>query len=339
MHCWRGGREDGALTKTHAAILKAAVGEDRRWLAIMAAVTLAEFAYWAANWSAGVAPLPWLLTYLGLAYAGLAAALLLRAVTRPRSKRASWPVLMIGTTLVGIGASLFLPLKFAIPEQIPFWLDAPLAALERALFAVDPWQLLDRHLGWATVPLDRLYGLWLPVQSLFLFTVMLEPPSRAKSRVLIAYSLAWFVLGVVAAALCSSAGPIFFDRVFGGNEFALLGETLRSRGASMALAESDTMWSAMASDHPGLVAGISAVPSLHVAISLWIFLTVRTMAPRGAALALVYFLLIWLGSVQLGWHYVSDGLVGAVGMLAIWAVAGTVGLRNLACAACPQPAE
>ena len=43
-----------------------------------------------------------------------------------------------------------------------------------------------------------------------------------------------------------------------------------------------------------------------------------TMAPRIAPLSLVYFLLIWLGSVQLGWHYASDGLAGAMGMLAVW---------------------
>ena len=317
------------MTGNRSGIVTAAFRGDGCWLAIMATVTMAEFAWWTASWSAGVAPLPWLLTYLGLAYAGLAAAFMVRRVIRPRADRSSWPALIIGATLVGIGASFFLPLKFAIPKGIPFWLDAPLAAAERTLFGTDPWQLLDRYLGWATVPLDRLYALWLPVQSLVLFTVMLEPPSRAKSRALIAYSLGWFVLGVVAAALCSSAGPIFFDRLFGGSDFALLGETLRARGASLALAESDAMWSSLASDDPGLVAGISAVPSLHVAISLWIYLTARTIAPRAAAVALVYFLLIWLGSVQLGWHYISDGLAGAVGMLAIWALASKMASDRL----------
>jgi hypothetical protein len=159
---------------------------------------------------------------------------------------------------------------------------------------------------------------------LVLFTVMLEPPSSAKSRAMIAYSLAWFVLGVGAAMLFSSAGPLFYDRLFGGNDFALLGETLRSRGAWVAIAESDAMWTALADGRPGLVAGISAVPSLHVAISLWMFLTARSMARRVAPFALSYFILIWIASVQLGWHYASDGLAGAAGMLAIWAAAGAI---------------
>ena len=159
---------------------------------------------------------------------------------------------------------------------------------------------------------------------LVLFTVMLEPASAAKSRALIAYTIAWFLLGVAAATIFSSAGPIFYDRLFGGSEFALLRDTLQARGAAVVLAESDTMWAAFESGDPGLVAGISAVPSLHVAISLWIFLTARTMAPRLAKWALGYFVFIWLASVQLGWHYVSDGIVAVIGMLLIWGLAGVV---------------
>jgi len=81
------------------------------------------------------------------------------------------------------------------------------------------------------------------------------------------------------------------------------------------------MWASTALTHPGLVAGISAFPSLHVAVSLWIYLTARAIAPRAAPWALAYFLFMWAASVQLGWHYVSDGLAGAAGMMAIWPLA------------------
>lgn len=291
---------------------------------VMATMTLLEFVWWAVVWRAGLAPFPLVITYLTLAFAGLAAALVLRMVTRRRFKRSFPASTVTGTILAGIGGSFFLPLKFAIPREIPFWLDAPLAAAERSLFGGDPWLLLNHMLGWALLPVDRLYALWVPVQLLVLFTVMLEPPSATKSRALIAYSMAWFLLGVVAATLLSSAGPIFYDRVFGGSQFALLGETLGAHGASAALAASDMMWSALASGNSRLVVGISAVPSLHVAISLWILLTARTMAPRLAKWAVIYFIFIWLASVQLGWHYVSDGAVGAIGMLLIWVIAGKV---------------
>ena len=282
----------------------------------MAALTAVELLWWAIAWSLGAAPLPFVPVYLAFAFGGLAVAVALKLALR--SRLAPWPALLAGTLLVGLGASLFLPLKYAIPSEVPFWLDLPLAEAERSLFGSDPWRLLDRLFGSALVPVDRLYGLWLPVQSLGLFLVMVQPPSSAKSRALIAYSLAWFVLGVVAAVLFSSAGPLFFDRLFGGDRFALLGHTLAERGAWVVLAESGAMWNSLASARPGLVAGISAFPSLHVAISLWLFLAARALAPRAAPFAAAYFLFMWVASVQLGWHYVADGLGGAAGMLALW---------------------
>jgi len=308
-------RGDGAGSDRH---------EESRWLIVMAATTLAEFAWWAATWTAGLAPYPSLATYLVLAFVGLAAAIVLRLVFRKHATRSSSRSVLAGTALVAIGGSLFLPLKFAIPGQVPFWLDAHLANFERTFFGEDPWLLLDHVLGWAAVPMDWLYLLWMPVQLLVLFTVMLEPASPAKSRSLVCYTLVWFLLGVAAATLFSSVGPIFFDRLNGGESFAQVRETLEARGARLVLAESDAMWSAYASGTRGLLTGISAVPSIHVAISLWIVLTARVLAPKLAKWAIAYFMLIWIGSVQLGWHYVSDGLAGVIGTLFIWRLATAV---------------
>ena len=44
--------------------------------------------------------------------------------------------------------------------------------------------------------------------------------------------------------------------------------------------------------------------------------------------AFFYFVLIWIGSVQLGWHYASDGLAGALGMLAVWQLARVIQNRR-----------
>jgi hypothetical protein len=300
------------------------LGKDGEWLSVLAVMTTLELGWWAITWSIGATPAPWVIPYILIAAAGVAAAGLLRFLAGRGAPPANWLAIMLGAALTGIGASAFLPLKYAIPKLMPFWLDGPLAVAERDLFGVDPWLLLDRMFWWATIPLDRLYGCWLPLQLLVMFSVMIARPSAAKSRALIAYSLAWLLLGVVAALLLASAGPIFYDRLFGGSSFAALGDTLRARGALIALAESDAMWTSWASGHPGMVAGMSAVPSIHVAVSLWIYLVARTMAPRAAKLAFAYFVLIWLGSVQLGWHYAADGLAGAVGMPGVWKLAGAV---------------
>ncbi len=291
---------------------------------MLSVLTAAELLWWAIAWWAGAAPLPYLPVYWALALCGLAAALGLRLVLRLRGPRPSWPALLAGTALLGFGASLFLPLKYAIPSAIPFWLDLPLAEVERSLFGADPWQVLDPLLGALMVPIDRIYGLWVPAQTLGLFLVLVQPPSPAKSRALIAYSLAWFVLGVVAALLFSSAGPIFYDRLFGDTRFASLGSTLTERRAWIVLAQSGAMWESLATGVPGFIAGISAFPSMHVAISLWLALAARALAPRAAPFAAAYFLFVWIASVQLGWHYVADGLGGAVGMLALWLLAAPI---------------
>ena len=288
----------------------------------MAALTAVELLAWFVAWQAGLAPLPLTATYVVLSFAGLGMALGLRPLWRRDAPRASWPAILLATLFIGTGSSLFMALKYAIPSLVPFWLDAPLAAAEARLFGADPYQRLDMLLGWATLPVDRVYGFWLPVQLVVLFSLVIAPPSRAKSRALVAYAAAWFLLAIVAAALLSSAGPIFFDRAFGGARFAALHPLLVSRGAAMVVATSDAMWGARASAHPGLVAGISALPSMHVAISLWIVLTARDLAPRCVPLAAAYLLFIWIASIQLGWHYAADGLASVAGMLAIWWVVG-----------------
>lgn len=295
---------------------------ERRWLVTMAAISTVELIWWAAAWRLGVAPYPHVVTYLALAFGGLGAAIALRLALRLTPSAAPWGAALPATLLVGVGASAFLPLKYAIPREVSFWLDRPLASAEHSAFGADPWALLDRLFGWAAMPMDWLYACWLPTQSLVLFLLILARPSRAKSRALIAYSLAWFLLGVVGAVLLSSAGPLFYDRIYGGSTFAALGETLQARGAWIAIAESDRMWAAAAGRNPGMVAGISAVPSIHVAISLWMWLVARDLAPHVAYPALLYFALVWVGSVQLGWHYASDGMAGVIGMLAVWSLAG-----------------
>lgn len=71
-------------------------------------------------------------------------------------------------------------------------------------------------------------------------------------------------------------------------------------------------------------AGISAMPSLHVAIA---FLTVQVAFSRSKRwslrfAALAYFLVILVGSVHLGWHYLLDGLVSIAAMVPLWIRAG-----------------
>jgi hypothetical protein len=286
----------------------------------MALLTGIELAAWTIARLVGVAPLPLLGINSIVAFVALGTALVVRRLSAPREPGASWPAIICATMLVGIGASLFSALKYSIPAIVPFWLDPPLDRVERALFGMPPWQLLDSANGWTTMAVDRIYGVWLPTQLIILFLVILARPSPAKSRALTCYAAAWFLLGLVAATFLSSAGPIFYDRAMGGAQYLALHAALARHNAWMVVATSDAMWATYASGRPGLVSGISALPSMHVAISLWIVLTARALAPKLSPLAWAYFAFIWVASVQLGWHYASDGLAGCLGLAALWAL-------------------
>ena len=90
-------------------IARPTVDDDRRWLAVMAAVTILELGWWATAWSHGLAPSPFVAGYVILASAGLASAISLRLALRLTPACSNWPGAILGTILTAIGASAFLP--------------------------------------------------------------------------------------------------------------------------------------------------------------------------------------------------------------------------------------
>jgi hypothetical protein len=68
-----------------------------------------------------------------------------------------------------------------------------------------------------------------------------------------------------------------------------------------------------------LVFGIGAFPSLHVAFQTYAFLWMRRVWIYGQIVFGVFMLLILIGSVVTGWHYLIDGLAGiAMAALCYW---------------------
>src|SRR4051812_41014799 len=96
------------------AIGRIGMGKDAQWLVVMTVVTGVELLWWAAAWRFGIAPAARTGTYLGLAFAALAVAIALRLALRLKPSSARWADVVTGTALVGVGASAFLPLKYAI---------------------------------------------------------------------------------------------------------------------------------------------------------------------------------------------------------------------------------
>jgi hypothetical protein len=61
-----------------------------------------------------------------------------------------------------------------------------------------------------------------------------------------------------------------------------------------------------------IVFGIGAFPSLHVASQVYVFLCARRVWRAGQVLFGIFALVIFLGSMITGWHYLIDSLAGAL---------------------------
>ena len=242
-------------------------------------------------------------------------AALLAIVAENRSRLIS---AVIGIVLTALLMSAFSALKADFPKLVPYYLDAPLADLDHWLFGSDAWAWSDTWLSSTFPVINVIYGAWLPVQVVAVTVLLMARRSHLKTQAIIAYAVMWLGLGIGLAACLSSAGPIFYDRLYGGDRFA--GLALYVHGTFTPDA-ADYLWRQYVTGVRAVGSGISAMPSLHVAGSVWLLLIARRLSPQFAAVAWVYFAAIWLGSVMLGWHYASDGLVGAVGAVFCWQIA------------------
>jgi hypothetical protein len=90
----------------------------------------------------------------------------------------------------------------------------------------------------------------------------------------------------------------------------------------IALRVQDLLWGYYQQGDVGLGRGISAAPSLHVASTWLIARMLQTYGRRGTIFGWSFFSVILLGSVHLGWHYLSDGLISIAGAWALWRIVG-----------------
>jgi PAP2 superfamily len=237
-----------------------------------------------------------------------------------------WSELLIyaaGFQLVALQVAALTWIKGMLPLVIPFWADPYLARIDFALFAGDP----SRFLRWAIPLVEPVYISWLLVKVAALIAILSLPASAGKSRAMMAYFLTVGVVGVCGQFLISSAGPLFYSRLGFGDAYEPLLAGLAHSGRNT-IGMADYLWSTYSGEAARVGTGISAMPSMHVAVAVWIFLAARKMAPKIKWIAFAYALLIFVGSFTLGWHYVSDAVIGAAAALAAWKAAALLRLPS-----------
>ena len=237
----------------------------------------------------------------------------------------------------------FLFNKMQIPRLGGFRWDEAFAELDYRLFGEHPWIILQPLLGYpiVTAILDLLYAAWALL--VFLFWGGLFASRRVDDalcyRFWIATVAAWILLGLVMATGLGSAGPTYFDEIVPqvASPYAELERYLAAAGRHYTLMSSFTkeyLWAIHSGDlvAPG---GISAMPSMHNAQATLYAAAAYAINRRFGHVMLAYAVAIFLGSIHLGWHYAVDGIIGALGALLIWVVAGVLLRRRAAMSTLP----
>jgi hypothetical protein len=240
-------------------------------------------------------------------------------------------------TSVGIAVlflSVFLPVfihwKADIGTSPPFRWDELFMGIDRALhFGYHPWELLHPLLGrpGITRVIDGFYHFVWTISIMPLLLLMAWSGNRPLvARFLIGYALLWIVVGTVFAYALSAAGPVYYGNVVGpaADPYADLLSYLRTVHGEHGLASvvgSSLLWSNyVAQEWPRV--GISAMPSMHVAIATLVVLLGFNVHRVWGYLATIYLFIVFVGSVHLAWHYAIDGYLSILLVGPIWWFSG-----------------
>jgi hypothetical protein len=263
------------------------------------------------------------------------------AVVHAFSQPDVWPlalaraIVLVPVTALVTGT--FSAIKAEIPAIQAFSFDQAFIALDAALHAGrQPWELLQPVLGHPLVTdtIDRTYYLWFAIlYHTFYWQIFTTRFPLLRLRFITAFMLSWILIGSAAAIALSSAGPVFLaglgidDAAF-TDLFAYL-RSVDETHSLFALRVQEWLWQAYAAGAPMPLKGISAMPSMHVAIAVLLALFGwRRHWLLGIGYT-AFAVMIFLGSIHLGFHYAVDGYLAAAMVVAIWWVAERIARWSL----------
>jgi len=247
-----------------------------------------------------------------------------RRLFRQRVTQALYAI--AGAVILQVGFSF---LKSSIPNFVPFYADPMLASIDRTLHGgQDGWRIAHEIAPY--VGAQRLLPVYLYVWSVFVMAlptvVALTDDDEARvHRFVIVRLMIWVLLGNVLATAFASVGPVFYDRLYGGDRFADLTAALQSSGVEGGPIGriQAYLWTGYLTQKMELASGISAFPSVHlgIATSTAIYAAERSrwlILPGVLFVATILYL-----SVYTGYHYAIDGYFSIAAVLLAW-----VGVRR-----------
>lgn len=231
-----------------------------------------------------------------------------------------------------VAVVLFMPgfsaMKSAIPLFNDYSWDQSFVDLDITLHGTDPWRILQPVLGHPLVTsiISVAYHLWvLLIYAGTIYFALYSSDRRLRVRYFAAYFAAWTINGVLLATLLASVGPCFFEPLIGNAHYADQMAYLAKANEIYPVMVIDVQQQLIAwhaSGSHGLGRGISAMPSMHVALAFLFFLAIRQVSRALGTLFFLFFVTILIGSVHLAYHYAVDGYLSILTTAIIWAVCG-----------------
>lgn len=219
----------------------------------------------------------------------------------------------------------FSKMKSMIALFNDFSWDLAFIAWDRFIFfGYDAWEVLQPVLGYpyVTAALAVAYHLWmLLIYAGTLFFVFYQAAAGFRREYLLGFFLIWTVIGNVLATMLASVGPCFVGPILGMNTFDAQMAYLNKANETvpiMTLRVQELLLGWYHEGERGLGSGITAMPSMHVAMAMLFWLAVRRVSPAAGKLFFAFFVVIWVGSVHLAYHYFVNGLVSVVATLILW---------------------
>ena len=220
--------------------------------------------------------------------------------------------------------------KRLIPLVNPYSWDYDLMTWDAWLHGgSQPWTLIQPVLGTPAITglINLFYNFWLVLMlATFLWQACTLRRQSLRMQYLLSFLFCWIVIGTVLAALFSSAGPCYYGRITGLDDpYRPLMAYLRAAADEApvwALSTQDMLWANYVNRGTMLGSGISAMPSMHLAIAtLMALLGWRINRWLGIGYT-AFAAIILVGSVHLAWHYAIDGYVSIVAAIAVWHATG-----------------
>lgn len=236
---------------------------------------------------------------------------------------------------VAIFMPAFSAMKSSIGRLNDFKWDTTFIMWDRALHGTDPWRILQPIMGFpeVTYAASTLYHAWFLLIYAGPVAVAFFVRSRAlRLRFFLAYLGSWTIVGMVFATLFASVGPVFAEPILGIDTFAQQTAYLKQANTIYPIAVVDVQAMLLewyrAGDY-GLGRGITAMPSMHVALA-WLYVLAMWRIDRRLGIGFaVFFAGIMLSSVHLAYHYAVDGYVAVALVSLIWWASGQIAWRCL----------